>query len=117
MTTSGFMTPSDEMPSDDLAMPYAEPRLVRHMASAMPNEPKNGEYTGHRLVMVLLPRRSRSSESEYILTSALCAVTQKREQKKSFKHSHKCIETPNQRNQVFPASTVARLEKKAIDTQ
>ena len=58
MTTSGFMTPSDEMPSDDLAMPYAEPRFVRHMASAMPNEPKNGVYTGQYTVGVTLLSKS-----------------------------------------------------------
>ena len=58
MTTSGFMTPSDEMPSDDLAMPYAEPRFVRHMASAMPNEPKNGVYTGQYTVGVTLVSKS-----------------------------------------------------------
>lgn len=40
---SGRITPMDEMPTPDFAVPYAAPRFAKTMAEVTPMKPKNAE--------------------------------------------------------------------------
>lgn len=52
MTSSGFMTPMELMPTEALAVPYALPTHVSAIENIEPIEPKKVEYIGHSSVGV-----------------------------------------------------------------
>ena len=41
------LTPIDEIPTPDFAVPYAAPILAKHKAAVTPMKPKNGAEVGH----------------------------------------------------------------------
>ena len=52
MTSSGFMTPMELMPTEALAVPYALPTHVSAIENIEPIDPKKVEYIGHSSVGV-----------------------------------------------------------------
>ena len=69
MTSSGFITPIELMPTDALAVPYALPTHVSAIENIEPIDPKNVEYIGHSSVGVKLAASCRRYERKYISLS------------------------------------------------
>lgn len=47
ITISGRITPMEEMPTPDLAVPYAAPRFANTIADVTPMKPKNDDEGSH----------------------------------------------------------------------
>eukprot|EP00527_Entomoneis_sp_CCMP2396_P003568 CAMPEP_0198151384 /NCGR_PEP_ID=MMETSP1443-20131203/55513_1 /TAXON_ID=186043 /ORGANISM="Entomoneis sp., Strain CCMP2396" /LENGTH=68 /DNA_ID=CAMNT_0043817029 /DNA_START=157 /DNA_END=363 /DNA_ORIENTATION=- len=54
MTKPGFMTPMEEIPTPDLAVPYAAPMLAKTKAAVTPIKPKNGAEAGQVSISTLM---------------------------------------------------------------
>eukprot|EP00322_Chrysochromulina_rotalis_P007118 CAMPEP_0115846204 /NCGR_PEP_ID=MMETSP0287-20121206/9742_1 /TAXON_ID=412157 /ORGANISM="Chrysochromulina rotalis, Strain UIO044" /LENGTH=257 /DNA_ID=CAMNT_0003299991 /DNA_START=244 /DNA_END=1018 /DNA_ORIENTATION=+ len=63
ITRSGFITPIDETPTPDLAVPYAAPRLAKMSATAAPMKPKNGALAGHNSDDIDVSEKAAMSEA------------------------------------------------------
>jgi len=58
ITRSGFITPIDDTPTPDLAVPYAAPRFAKMSATAAPMKPKNGAEGGQSGLSTMMLSRA-----------------------------------------------------------
>jgi hypothetical protein len=54
MTRPGFITPIEEIPTPDFAVPYAAPMLAKTRAEVTPMNPKKGAEAGHVSISTLM---------------------------------------------------------------
>mmetsp|Transcript_124675 Transcript_124675/g.323898 ORF Transcript_124675/g.323898 Transcript_124675/m.323898 type:complete len:81 (+) Transcript_124675:356-598(+) len=52
ITMSGRITPMDEMPTPDFAVPYAAPKFAKTIAEVTPMKPKKAEEGSHGCILV-----------------------------------------------------------------
>jgi hypothetical protein len=66
ITRLGFMTPIEDIPTPDFAVPYAAPMLAKTRAHVTPMYPKNGATGGHVSISTLMMDDDNGYESRVL---------------------------------------------------